>query len=689
MALGLLNLSIAAMIGGVRPFRLPNLVAAAMLGANGVLAFIFGLDFATDAIGLAWAQTEHRDRFIIAWNAVTVVGFMVFAFLFPRALLSRVQQRWLLWGAVAFLAINWLLLLRPGPDFDNSFNDPTLRNVSFLPFFAGLVVGSILLLNLYLSTPSPVERTQAFFILAAYAMKSSSYVSTLWYDVYSGDRTLAEYFTAIRLIATGALLLPVLAIPIAVVASRVRGSGPGRPVGFDVALVVFAAYGLTDYVADLRTILYALEYMFIRPILFAYGILQFQLLDIDIRARRRMVGAAVLTAMATIFLVVTDRAPVLGLTSGSSVGLGLIAMIAAAVLLLWPLIRILLTPDPERGENRDRELYGAALEQAVMAGDDPRTTNQRVLVALRNRLRISEREHALMEDAVRSRLGRGTGGLATGRTFLGRYRVERLLAEGGFGQTFLARDSQVDRLVVLKVARAGSASEARQALKEARLLARLRHPNVVTIHDVEEVAGEIVLVLEYVAGGSLAKRLQEGRISVAESLRLADEVLAGLEAAHAQGIVHRDVKPENILIDEGGHAKVADFGVAHAQGAGTVSGLTMAGAGSLRYMSPEQVRGLPTDARSDLYSLGVVLYEMLAGRPYLPLAGKTDFDARLAILDQRPAFPIRGVPQTVNEVLRRALAKDASTRSASARAMRDALAVPRVESPPRRVRKDA
>ncbi|MGQ0536204.1 MAG: serine/threonine-protein kinase, partial [Methanobacteriota archaeon] len=145
-------------------------------------------------------------------------------------------------------------------------------------------------------------------------------------------------------------------------------------------------------------------------------------------------------------------------------------------------------------------------------------------------------------------------------------------------------------------------------------------------------------------------------------------VLAALETAHGAGIVHRDVKPGNILLTQDGRAKLADFGIARgpagAKTAATKSGLD--GAGTLAYMAPEQVRGRPADARTDLYALGAVLYQMLTGRTYLAFDRLTSFDARIAILEDAPALPIAGGPEPVNALLARLLAKDPAQRPASA-----------------------
>lgn len=357
--------------------------------------------------------------------------------------------------------------------------------------------------------------------------------------------------------------------------------------------------------------------------------------------------------------------------------IALVAALALAIGFALPVLRHLVATSASSADDADeraRDLYRVAVEQAVGTHTSS-TGHDRVLSALRGRLGITDREHALMEAEARSLFGRSHEPLGMGARFLGRYRVERLLGEGGFGRTWLAVDEQMGRRVVLKTARTAGQEDARRMQREARLIAALNHPNVVTIHDVEIVAGDCVLVMEYVEGGSLAARLGQGKPDRAWTLHVLDDVLAALEAAHAAGIVHRDVKPANILLTKDGRAKLADFGVARAgAGSGTASGLSLDGhqPGSLAYMSPEQARGVPVDARSDLYSLAVVAYEALTGAHPLRLRGRTEFEVRLAVMEE-PTPSAQGLDRALEGWLARALAKDASERPASAHAMRTAL----------------
>ena len=203
----------------------------------------------------------------------------------------------------------------------------------------------------------------------------------------------------------------------------------------------------------------------------------------------------------------------------------------------------------------------------------------------------------------------------------GRYVVERLLGNGGMAQVYLTRDEILDRHVALKVLRDQYAEDdefIQRFRREARSAASLSHPNIVSIYDQgcsEDDA--YYIALEYVPGGTLKERIRwEGSLESAEAVRLALQITNALSEAHEKGVIHQDIKPQNVLATEKGDVKVTDFGIARAAEY-TSSGPTATGAvlGTTAYMSPEQARGEPVGYQSDLYSLGVVLYEMLTGSP--------------------------------------------------------------------------
>jgi hypothetical protein len=222
-----------------------------------------------------------------------------------------------------------------------------------------------------------------------------------------------------------------------------------------------------------------------------------------------------------------------------------------------------------------------------------------------------------------------------GHRVAGRYELLEALARGGFGRVYKARDTTLERIVAIKLLDTGSASEDARSrmLREARANARLHHPNVVVLHDAGEDPFGLYLVLEYVAGTSLAEVLHSGPPAPHRASEIARECALALAAAHAHGIVHRDIKPANILLTESGRVKVADFGVARLVGEVR---LTDRGSiiGTPNYMAPEQVDGAEVGPEADMFALGCVLYEMLAGRP--PFDGKTTSEVLGRILRGSP-----------------------------------------------------
>lgn len=238
------------------------------------------------------------------------------------------------------------------------------------------------------------------------------------------------------------------------------------------------------------------------------------------------------------------------------------------------------------------------------------------------------------------------------------YRVERELARGGMGVVFLAHHFELDRPVAIKVMRPelATAPLVERFMSESRLLAGVRHPNVVPIHHAGEADGLFYFVMDLVEGETLAQRLARGRLTRQEALKLGRDVLDGLEATHRMGLIHRDVKPGNIFL-VGTRAVLVDFGIAKSLAtrpkAGSVTGII----GTPGYMSPEQASVGEATSRSDLYSVGAVLYEALTGRGWNPV---NDADWR-------------GVPFAIARTLRRALAPKPDDRWPDARSFRRAL----------------
>jgi len=254
---------------------------------------------------------------------------------------------------------------------------------------------------------------------------------------------------------------------------------------------------------------------------------------------------------------------------------------------------------------------------------------------------------------------------------IGRYDVERLIGSGGMGVVFKAYDPELHRPVAVKLLApylASSGSARNRFAREARAAAAVVDDHVVPIHNVETDGEHPFLVMKFIAGGSLQQRLdREGPLDVCEVLRIGIHTVKGLAAAHAQGLIHRDVKPSNILLDEGvDRALLTDSGLARAS---DDASLTRSGfhPGTPHYMSPEQVRGESIDARSDLFGLGCVLYALCTGHP--PFRSETSYAVLRRITDDTPR-PIRetnpNVPAWLERIVMKLLAKSPDGRYSSA-----------------------
>jgi eukaryotic-like serine/threonine-protein kinase len=257
-----------------------------------------------------------------------------------------------------------------------------------------------------------------------------------------------------------------------------------------------------------------------------------------------------------------------------------------------------------------------------------------------------------------------------GRIVDGRYRVEAIVARGGMATVYRAVDARLDRVVALKVMHPDLAADSDFVVRftaEARAAARLSHPAVVAVFDQGEDDGAVYLAMEYVEGRTLRKLLREqGRLSPGHALEVIDPVLAALDAAHHAGIVHRDMKPENVLVGHGGQVKVADFGLARAltDASTATRGLLL---GTVNYISPEQALGEGATPRSDVYSTGVMLYELLTGQP--PHTGPTDFvvvRSHIEIDVPAPSLVEPAVSPGLDALVRRATAREPLNRFADA-----------------------
>ena len=261
---------------------------------------------------------------------------------------------------------------------------------------------------------------------------------------------------------------------------------------------------------------------------------------------------------------------------------------------------------------------------------------------------------------------------------LGSYEILSHLGSGGMGEVYRARDTKLGREVAVKVLPEGFADDPVKLARfqrEARLLASLNHPNIATIHGLEESSGVRYLVLELVPGQTLAERLADGPLGVEEALSICGQIAEALEAAHEKGVIHRDLKPANVKVTPEGKVKVLDFGLAKAF-AGDAPGTDLSSAptlsasvtregvilGTVPYMSPEQAQGKPVDKRTDIWAFGCVFYELLTGR--IAFGGESVTEVIAAILKEEPDWkdlpPF--TPAKVRDLLGRCLRKDKKRR---------------------------
>ncbi|HTL39178.1 MAG TPA: serine/threonine-protein kinase [Kofleriaceae bacterium] len=270
-----------------------------------------------------------------------------------------------------------------------------------------------------------------------------------------------------------------------------------------------------------------------------------------------------------------------------------------------------------------------------------------------------------------------TTSLESGQILAQRYRVQRLLGKGGMGAVYLADDEVLHELVALKVISSAFSSDEQAMIarfrREAAAARKVSSPSVIRIHDLGEARpGLLYLSMEYFAGRTLAEVIaQRGLVPIKDVQDMLQQICSGLEAAHAAGVIHRDLKPSNVLVGERGAVKIIDFGLATTQ---MGEGLTATGAilGTPHYMAPEQVRGKPVDARSDIYSLGALSYHLVTGRP--PFAGDNAIAIGFAHLSEAPTAPRqlrKDCPESLDAAILAALAKSPDERPASAKAFLD------------------
>jgi eukaryotic-like serine/threonine-protein kinase len=281
-------------------------------------------------------------------------------------------------------------------------------------------------------------------------------------------------------------------------------------------------------------------------------------------------------------------------------------------------------------------------------------------------------ENPIFLDGLQSVLAKQKE-LVPGQEF-GRYKLLEMLAAGGMGEVYLAEDPTLERKVALKFLPqlfTTDSERVRRLEMEARSASALNHPNILTIYEIGEIDSIHYIATEYIDGPTLREQMAKQPLSISEALNVATQIASALDAAHAAGIVHRDIKPENIMLRTDGIVKVVDFGIArhHDESVASEESSSVL-MGTVKYMSPEQTLEETLDARSDIWSLGVVLYEMLAGR--VPFDGKNDNEIRAAIVNENPPS-LSHVPAKLQHLVDKALCKRSEDRYQTAKELRDDL----------------
>lgn len=341
--------------------------------------------------------------------------------------------------------------------------------------------------------------------------------------------------------------------------------------------------------------------------------------------------------------------------------------------------------DPERWKQID-EIFHAALEHKPPERDAYLTKACKEDESLRAEIEAliaSHEKESIFFDTPPADLAAEFLTQKDNMGALGHYKVVKKIGSGGMGEVYLAEDTRLNRKVALKLLPAeftNDKSRIRRFEKEARAVSALNHPNILTIYDIGQFESTSFIAGEYVDGETLRQRMRTSKMQLKEILSVSIQAAEALDAAHQAGVIHRDIKPENIMIRKDGYVKVLDFGLAKSIEGGTLqnseldtesSDATKAGMviGTVRYMSPEQARGLKVDSRTDIFSLGVVLYELISGK--FPFEGPTSLDTLAAILQKNPQ-PLNmygEFPNELQSIINRALEKAFENRYQAVREM--------------------
>ncbi|MCA1810931.1 MAG: serine/threonine protein kinase [Halobacteriales archaeon] len=655
-------------------------ILAGLFFANAGYAFSFALQ--------TWSASAEGDCLASHVGAYfDEASFILLAYLalaFPSRPRALQRLPWLLPAVLGtLLVVAFALNALHVEAVHNARRSPINVPRLLLGFAVPAAVWSLLLARwtwLWRRPMPPLRRRQFQLVFAAFGIRAANQV-VVTLPVSSGFSPphLAWAAQAFNTLALATLLACVVALAL----TQGRQAGAPRSqtffvLGFLAAGLMVASFsgteGFNPYIANT---LGHFDLYLVRPALVWFAIARHGALGEGWPGRTASLALWWLLALAaftdTVALRIAQRIPTASLAATTL----LVGAVLATAFLVAARPWLLTAGSPgAAGSGLDpaAQAYRAALEDAYRNGN-PTARELEALERRRDWLGIAPEQHAALLDAMAraARQGRAPAQWSVGTIAAGRYRVERLLGEGAMGEAYEAHDVLAGHPVVLKRTRKLDPGHRRLLLREAEALSRIHDPHVVRLLGTEFAGEEPVLVLELVPGGSLATRIAEGGpVPVAQALPIALDVLAALSALHEAGLSHNDVKPANILLHGPRGAKLADFGVVRPAspqlGDPTAQPLP---AGSLRYMAPEVVQGAHADGRADLYSVAVVLHEMLAGRH--PVPEGADFQVRKAIVEGKPPPLPPDVPAALRKAVARALEKDPARRHPTAAAFAHAL----------------
>lgn len=694
---GLAILALGGLLLSARPRRRYLVSFGAFLGLwGGLIVLGNGATWALD-IG----HTSLAQRLILLHVAALALAYLPlahFTLTYPTFEQDWLDRPWVV-GLLVLpaLVLGAAFLLDPGL-LHQGFSAQGPRTGSLwgplYPAFAVTFIGAILaaivsLVARYERTEHTIERRRVLYVVLAF---------TLYVAFESGENV----FFVVRVSEAGiAGLSDPLALGVAV--SVIGGlsvvtwttwrlcRGPGLPPDRRMGVLAFSTVvplgfgllsGLSLTYPGLPQILTLGVWRIGAAGLLVYAILRFELFGLE-RGVARTAAAGGLVAVTLGGLIIIQQL-LAGLTGSQTVSAILVQGLVLGGLAVATLhrpgsIHALLEPlaASQPGDERTQrhlEVYEAALARATHQGAEAVADLDR----LRDRLGISTQEHGLLVGLL---VGDADAPVPEPGTVLGgRYRIEEPLAETTDARVLLAWDRLLDRQVVVKQLRAlGPDREdvVRRFLHEARITAGIQHPNVVDVYDFGYAAGGPYLVMEHLSGGTLRARLRDGPpMDPREAVRVARDLLRGLDHLHEHGIIHRDLKPANVLLTADGVAKVADLGLAYPwepEATQVLDDQPAGRAGTLAYMAPEVLRDLPPEPASDIYAAGAILYETING--HHPLGPDAPARPGLAqrVLSQPPQPPEGDVPEALQAVWEQALAKDPRERFGSAAKMGEAL----------------